>query len=83
MCGITGIYNFNKDNIIDAEKLKLMNDKLYHRGPDGFGYYFQNNIGLGHRRLSIIDISEGNQPMHNSEKTISVVFNGEIYNYID
>ena len=83
MCGITGIYNFNKDNIIDAEKLKLMNDKLYHRGPDGFGYYFQNNIGLGHRRLSIIDISEGNQPMHNSEKTISVVFNGEIYNYIE
>ena len=54
-----------------------------HRGPDGFGYYFQNNIGLGHRRLSIIDISEGNQPMHNSEKTISVVFNGEIYNYIE
>ena len=81
MCGITGIYNFNKDNIIDAEKLKLMNDKLYHRGPMDRGIILKQ-YWISHRRLSIIDISEGNQPMHNSEKTISVVFNGD-YNYIE
>ncbi len=83
MCGISGIFNFNKDKKIDPQKLKLMTDRLYHRGPDGFGYYNQNNVGLGHRRLSIIDISEGNQPMQNHEKTICVVFNGEIYNYLE
>lgn len=60
-----------------------MTDTLYHRGPDDEGFYIKNNIGLGHRRLSIIDLSTGNQPMYNDDQRIVIVFNGEIYNYIE
>ena len=80
MCGITGFINKedNKDNII-----KKMADAIKHRGPDGEGYYIDNDIALAHRRLSIIDLSTGNQPMYNEDESIVVIFNGEIYNYIE
>jgi asparagine synthase (glutamine-hydrolysing) len=83
MCGITGIFNFSKDSIVDSEKLRKMTDIIRHRGPDGEGFYLNQNIGLGHRRLSIIDLATGDQPMFNDDKSIVIVLNGEIYNYIE
>ena len=83
MCGITGIFYFDKDRIAQKHLLKKMTDIIRHRGPDGEGYYLNRNIGLGHRRLSIIDLQTGDQPMFNDDKSISLVLNGEIYNYIE
>ncbi|MEM2960502.1 MAG: asparagine synthetase B, partial [Candidatus Bathyarchaeia archaeon] len=76
MCGITGIYGLS-----DKKLIKRMTDTLKHRGPDGEGYHIDKNISLGHRRLSIIDLKTGDQPMYNEDKSIVVVYNGEIYNY--
>lgn len=81
MCGITGKINFDIDNSIDADELEKMASSIYHRGPDDNGFYINKNIGLGFRRLSIIDISTGHQPLSNEDGTIWIVFNGEIYNY--
>jgi len=83
MCGITGIFNLNKDKKVDSVSLQNMNDSLVHRGPDGEGFFIDNNIGLGHRRLKIIDLETGDQPMYSFDKNIVVVFNGEIYNYLE
>jgi asparagine synthase (glutamine-hydrolysing) len=83
MCGITGIYHFDPSREVDPKVLKKMTDSLIHRGPDGEGFYINQNIGLGHRRLSIIDLKTGDQPMFNANKTIVVILNGEIYNYIE
>jgi len=83
MCGICGIYNFNKDRPISKDTLTRMNNTLIHRGPDDSGYYIDKFIGFGHRRLSIIDIKSGKQPMCNEDETIWVTYNGEIYNYKD
>lgn len=58
-----------------------MTDRIIHRGPDGEGYYIDGNIALGHRRLAIIDLKSGKQPMYNKDKSLVLVFNGEIYNY--
>jgi len=80
MCGICGIYNFDGQPV-DKELLQRMNNTLVHRGPDGEGYFIESNIGLGHRRLSIIDLEGGKQPMGNEDGSIQVVFNGEIYNF--
>jgi asparagine synthase (glutamine-hydrolysing) len=82
MCGICGIYNFN-GQVVNKVSLEKMNHTLVHRGPDGEGYYFEKNIGLGHRRLSIIDLEGGKQPMGNEDGSIQVVFNGEIYNFLE
>jgi len=82
MCGICGIYNFNVQ-AVNKELLEKMNNTLVHRGPDGEGYYIEKNIGLGHRRLSIIDLEGGKQPMGNEDGSIQVVFNGEIYNFLE
>jgi asparagine synthase (glutamine-hydrolysing) len=81
MCGITGIYS--KDNIPNIEeRIQKMNFSIKHRGPDAGGNYIENNIGLGHRRLSIIDTREmSNQPMHSNSNIWHLVFNGEIYNF--
>lgn len=80
MCGITGFIN-NKDN--KDKIIHDMADKIKHRGPDGEGYYIDDNCALAHRRLSIIDLSTGGQPMYNEDNSIVIVFNGEIYNYIE
>ena len=78
MCGICGIYVKER---VDEEVVIRMNNNLIHRGPDGEGYYYSNNVGFGHRRLRIIDLDTGDQPIHNEDQSISIVFNGEIYNY--
>src|ERR1700710_1018537 len=83
MCGITGIINFERDRKIDPVVLSKMTDAISYRGPDGFGYYNHNHVGLGHRRLSIIDLNTGHQPMYSNDESIALVFNGEIYNYIE
>ena len=81
MCGINGILKFNKQKV-DENQLLKMRDSLEHRGPDSAGFYINDNIGLGHRRLSIIDTSEaGNQPFFSENKRYILTFNGEIYNY--
>jgi asparagine synthase (glutamine-hydrolysing) len=82
MCGICGIYNFD-GRPVDKDLLQKMNNTLVHRGPDDEGYYIDKNIGLGHRRLSIIDLDSGKQPMGNEDGSVQVVFNGEIYNFIE
>ena len=83
MCGITGIINFDKEQGINSSVLKNMSDSIIHRGPDDEGFYINRNIGLGFRRLSIIDLEAGHQPMANENDTIHIVFNGEIYNYLE
>ena len=83
MCGICGIYNFNKDRPISKEIMNNMNRALVHRGPDDEGIFLGEFIGIGHRRLSIIDIKGGKQPMSNEDNSIWVTYNGEIYNYRD
>lgn len=80
MCGIAGFISNDKNK---KDLIKKMTDKIIHRGPDAEGYYTDNNIALGHRRLSIIDLSSGDQPIYNEDKSIVVVFNGEIYNYLE
>ena len=82
MCGITGIINL-KGKTVDHEHLKEVNNLIAHRGPDDEGFYHHNNIGLGHRRLSILDLTEaGHQPMFFDDKYV-ITFNGEIYNYLE
>jgi asparagine synthase (glutamine-hydrolysing) len=76
MCGIAGILGLR-----DESRLKRMCDVMQHRGPDGEGFYFDENISLGMRRLSIIDLRTGDQPIYNEDRSIVIVFNGEIYNY--
>ncbi|WP_054865157.1 class II glutamine amidotransferase domain-containing protein [Methanosarcina barkeri] len=82
MCGIAGILDL-KNEQVSTNRIKKMCDVMHHRGPDDTGYYFNGNIGLGHKRLSIIDLSRGKQPVYNEDKSISIVFNGEIYNYLE
>ncbi len=82
MCGICGIYNTRGDHV-DRKTLDAMNYVIRHRGPDGSGTFLEGAIGLGHRRLSIIDVGGGAQPISNEDATIQLVFNGEIYNYIE
>jgi asparagine synthase (glutamine-hydrolysing) len=81
MCGIAGRFNFTPAAPIDRVQLAAMTGAIAHRGPDADGFYVGPGIGLGHRRLSIIDLSTGDQPLANEDHTIQVVFNGEIYNY--
>ncbi len=84
MCGIVGIFRFERDRPIDPIMLDRMTEALAHRGPDGRGTHIEGPIGLGHRRLSIIDLSpEAAQPMANEDGSVLVVFNGEIYNFRD
>jgi len=81
MCGITGIFHFNGSRKIDRELLASMAEELAHRGPDDSGFHLEDNLGLGFRRLSIIDLAGGNQPIYNEDKSVVVVCNGEIFNY--
>lgn len=83
MCGINGII-LKKGIAVAKEQIKIMNDVIVHRGPDATGIYLNSNIGFGHRRLSILDLSsDGNQPMYSHDKRFVIVFNGEIYNYLE
>src|SRR5690606_22163243 len=81
MCGFCGQYNFVEHAPVPRERVKAMADSIVHRGPDDEGYHFAGGLGLGFRRLSIIDLAGGHQPMSDAEETIWVVFNGEIYNF--
>ena len=81
MCGITGIFDTRGKREIDHAVLRRMNESQFHRGPDEGGLHIEPGVGLGHRRLSIIDLSTGQQPLYNEDETVCVVFNGEIYNY--
>ena len=81
MCGICGLVYSDSQHKVETHLLDKMNDVLSHRGPDGDGTYIQDNVGLGHRRLAIIDLVTGEQPLSNEDKSIQIVFNGEIYNF--
>ncbi len=82
MCGITGAINFNKIKNKDIEYMNKFNDSISHRGPDASGVWSDENVVFGHTRLSIIDLStSSDQPMHSSDESIVIVFNGEIYNH--
>lgn len=83
MCGIAGFFHFDPDRPVSSAALTRMADSLRHRGPDGGGFFVAPPIGLAHRRLSIIDLKTGDQPMSNDDQSIVVVFNGEIYNYVE
>ncbi|MCK6549000.1 asparagine synthase (glutamine-hydrolyzing) [Myxococcota bacterium] len=82
MCGIVGIYE-RRDRSPDQRVLDAMTDRLVHRGPDGRGTYVHEGVGLGHRRLAIIGLGDGAQPMSNEDGTVWVTYNGEIYNYLE
>ena len=81
MCGICGKLNFDREKSVSGGLLKRMADTISHRGPDDEGYYLSGPVGLGFRRLSIIDLAAGHQPLSNEDGTIWIVFNGEIYNF--
>ena len=83
MCGICGVFHFRSDAPVDRVVLERMTDVLQHRGPDGEGLHLDDAVGLGHRRLSIIDVSGGAQPLSNEDGTVWITFNGEIYNFKD
>lgn len=81
MCGLTGIFHSDRLGAIDAGLLRRMNGAIAYRGPDGDGFHVEPGIGLGHRRLSIVDVAGGAQPMYNEDESVVIVFNGEIYNF--
>ena len=81
MCGITGIFDTRAGSEIDRGVLQRMNDSQFHRGPDEGSLHTEPGVGLGHRRLSIIDLATGQQPLFNEDGSVVVIFNGEIYNY--
>lgn len=83
MCGICGQLNFGTSAPVRRCDVELMTKAITHRGPDDEGYYFSGSLGLGFRRLSIIDLSGGHQPMSDRDETVWVVFNGEIYNFLE
>jgi len=83
MCGICGIVNFVESDPVDRAAIERMTEALAHRGPDDAGYFVKGRVGLGHRRLSIIDLSGGQQPIFNEDRSAAIVFNGEIYNHRD
>jgi asparagine synthase (glutamine-hydrolysing) len=84
MCGINGIaLSPLSGKQVMQESLLKMRDVLYHRGPDGEGVYIDGNVGLGHRRLSIVDVAHGAQPMFSGDRSCSIVYNGEVYNHTD
>jgi asparagine synthase (glutamine-hydrolysing) len=83
MCGIVGIFDVSGERPVSRELVTRMNDSQLHRGPDELGYHFEAGLGLGHRRLSIIDLSSGQQPLYNEDGSVVIVYNGEIYNYRD
>src|SRR6058998_2171443 len=82
MCGIAGVVQFRSNAHVDPEALRRMCAAIVHRGPDDDGIYVQGGVGLGMRRLSIIDLATGHQPLSNEDGSVWIVFNGEIYNHL-
>jgi asparagine synthase (glutamine-hydrolysing) len=83
MCGIAGLYNFDRSNPVDRQTIEEMTSRLAHRGPNGHGVFVEGNIGLGHRRLSVIDIATGAQPMTDAGTGCTIVYNGEFFNFME
>src|ERR1700734_2733386 len=83
MCGICGQFNFGDRGPVYRKTVERMANSISHRGPDDEGYYVAGPLGLGFRRLSIIDLEGGHQPMSDQEESIWVIFNGEIYNFLE
>ena len=83
MCGIAGQYFFESQNSDNLDQIRKMTDAIKHRGPDGDGHYKDDFVELGHRRLAIIDLNTGEQPMFSEDKKICITYNGELYNYIE
>jgi asparagine synthase (glutamine-hydrolysing) len=84
MCGINGIaFSSRSGRVVSREVLERMRDVITHRGPDEDGLFIDRNIGLGHRRLSIVDVASGHQPMTNEDSSLHITYNGEIYNHAD
>jgi asparagine synthase (glutamine-hydrolysing) len=83
MCGITGIFHPDPACLIDPDLLKGMNSSIIHRGPDSEGFFTHGNLGMGMRRLAIIDLASGDQPIFNEDGQIAITYNGEIYNFLE
>jgi asparagine synthase (glutamine-hydrolysing) len=83
MCGIAGKIWFDPTRVVSRDVLARMTDCISHRGPDSSGYFYDGSLGLGHRRLSVIDLATGDQPIGNEDGSIQVIFNGEIYNFAE
>src|ERR1043165_8454141 len=84
MCGINGIaLSSRSGRTLSRETLEAMRDVIWHRGPDDEGIFVDGNVGLGHRRLSIVDVASGHQPMTNEDSSLHIIYNGEIYNHGD
>lgn len=83
MCGITGIVDLSGKRDVNRQLLEEMNTRVRHRGPDGSGYHFEPGVGFGHRRLSIIDLEGGKQPMFNEDNSVVLTYNGEIYDFAE
>src|SRR6266478_9800146 len=81
MCGIAGQFNFKRREPVERETVIRMTRSIAHRGPDDEGFFIAGPVGLGSRRLSIIDLAGGHQPMSDAEETVWVILNGEIYNF--
>jgi len=81
MCGICGKILFDRNKQVSSEEIQAINRMLHHRGPDEEGYYLKGNVALGHKRLSIIDLAGGQQPITNQDDSCVIIFNGEIYNF--
>ena len=81
MCGIAGIVKWDPGEVVEEARLKRMRDVLRHRGPDGEGLWIDGPVGLGHRRLAIVDVAGGHQPMSTEDGAVWLVYNGEIYNH--
>ena len=81
MCGIAGLFDTRGKRDFDRGLMQRMNDIQFHRGPDEGDLHFEPGLALGHRRLSVIDLSTGQQPLFNEDGSVAVVFNGEIYNF--
>ena len=83
MCGICGVFHSERARQVNRDMLVRMNQQIVHRGPDDDGFLVEENVGLAMRRLSIIDIQTGHQPLSNEDGSVWIVFNGEIYNHLD
>ena len=81
MCGIAGLFDTRGEDTPDADLITRMTDAIHHRGPDESGHHLEPGLALGHRRLSIIDIASGQQPLFNEDRSVAIVYNGEVYNF--